>query len=257
MSWLKYILGLTIATPLAPIMWLQGRQILKHIPQVPEPEDHHGVVGDGDALIKILGIGESSIASIGARTSQLGLVGQVAAHMAEESNCEIHWQVVAESGLTIKNMLVALIPKCQKMDFNPDLLLLGVGVNEVFKLNHPVGFRKDLETLIHVLKSQYPGVPLVFIHMPPIRSFPVWTSLLRYFTGELGDIFEKEMEQMIQSHNQTYYCQDRISLDKFKAKLNRPAEDAEFFSDGVHPSELTYHLWGREIGSFILAQVPF
>lgn len=252
---LKYLVGLMMIVPVAPIIWWQGRQILKSVPSVPEPKDSSGEIDEGGPSLKLLAIGESSIASIGASTSRLGLVGQTAQYLATKTCQKISWQILAESGLTIKKMLAQLIPQSQKMDFQPDMLIVGVGVNEVFKLNHPAGFRRDLETLIHVLRSNFPGKPLVFIHMPPIRSFPVWTPLLRFFTGELGDIFEEEMEQVINAHALTYYCRDGITLDKFKAKLGRPAEDDDFFSDGVHPSELTYRLWGEEIGAFIMAEV--
>ncbi len=252
---LKYFLGVLLAMPVMPVLWWQGQRILQSIPKVPQPTDVSGHTGRGKPPFQVLAIGESSIAAVGARSSHQGLVGHIAKYLAEHTRRQVVWAIYAESGLTMKHITEGLVPQLGGYASEPDLILVGVGVNDVFKINHPTGFKRDLEALISSIRKIFPRKPMVFIHMPPLRSFPVWTGLLRFFMGGLGDLFDRQMKKIIEDHTEVYYCDDPITIPKFRQKLGYPVEDEIFFSDGVHPSELTYRLWGEEVGEFVLRSV--
>ena len=49
-----------------------------------------------------------------------------------------------------------------------------------------------------------------------------------------------------------YYNQEIIKLDDWITKLNQQYQAADFFSDGVHPSQLTYQEWGKNFAEFLV-----
>jgi len=223
------------------------------MPILEAAEDTEGEIGNGPAQLKIMAIGESSIAGVGARSGRKGLVGSTARSLAELLNAQISWKTFAKSGLTIKEVTRTLVPLSIKE--KPDLLLVGVGANDVFKLNHPFGFERDLKELISQLRQRFADVPMLFVHMPPIKELPIWPRPLGFFLGRLGGLFEEQMQNVISQYDKVYYCEKPITLRGFMARMGRPAQIKEFFSDGVHPSELTYQLWGEVISSFIREKI--
>ncbi len=223
------------------------------MPALQETTDREGAITSGRELLRILAIGESTIAGVGASTSAKGLIGQTAQFLSQTTARDVAWKIMAQSGLTIRQVIDTLLHTGDVLD--TDLILVGVGGNDVFKLNHPQRFDQDLRQLIDLLKSRYPDIPIVFTHMPPIRDLPVWSGLMRFFMSGLADILEENLFRVTSEYSQVYYCHKKISLARFKQKVRRPSHTDEFFSDGVHPSELTYTLWGEEVADFIAKHV--
>ena len=44
---------------------------------------------------------------------------------------------------------------------------------------------------------------------------------------------------------------DVITIDAWTKRLNIDADKSAFFSDGVHPSKLTYQVWAKDLSRFI------
>jgi lysophospholipase L1-like esterase len=61
-------------------------------------------------------------------------------------------------------------------------------------------------------------------------------------------------EQMIEipiSENWVYFNPEIITFSSWKDKLNLDIELEEVFSDGIHPSKISYHLWAEIVAPFI------
>lgn len=74
---LQYTLGLLISILLLPLLYWQGKRIWASVPQLPEAEGTQGQalfkVGEQRPL-KMLALGESTIAGVGVRTHEVGPV---------------------------------------------------------------------------------------------------------------------------------------------------------------------------------------
>jgi lysophospholipase L1-like esterase len=52
-----------------------------------------------------------------------------------------------------------------------------------------------------------------------------------------------------------YYMSENIDfIDRIKTS-EQAIDLRDYFSDGVHPSALTYQIWGNEIGTFITKNI--
>ncbi|MEM6691861.1 MAG: GDSL-type esterase/lipase family protein, partial [Planctomycetota bacterium] len=90
-------------------------------------------------------------------------------------SCTTHWRVIARSGYTAQKVYEKLLPKVQSTQL--DLIVIGLGGNDTFKLTPPNKWKRDIQRLILELRKRFPKTPIIFSNVPPIRSFPAFTKL--------------------------------------------------------------------------------
>ncbi len=251
MNRLHYIIGLVGGVLFLPLLLFRGRHIRSSMISLPEPEDLSGRYGEGHTRIRLLGLGESSISGVGSESNAQALVGQVAHSLAKKLGEGVEWQVLAKTGYQVEDLIARLLPK---LGATPDLILIGLGANDAFKLNNPWRWNRQLTELLDKIRSKHPSPPIVFINMPPAHEFPLFTPLLRFFAGHLVKILGKEIPKVIVHYKDIYYCNHEISVSRWMEESKERLSPEDFFSDGVHPSMLTCRLWGGEVAEFIVSK---
>lgn len=247
---LQFLLGIFLAIPLLPLIIFQGNRIKKLVPKLPEAKDPNGLADFGfDRTVKVLFLGESTVAGVGVDTHEEGFPGSSSRELARLNKKNIDWKVVARSGYTAKRVQKKLLIRIG--DFKPDLIVLGLGGNDAFTLNTPWNWRKDVSKLINALKTVYPDSIIVFTNMPPIKEFPAFTKAIKLINGNLVEILGKELSHLISEFRDVYYASDIIRVEDWIHLIPENESVDIFFSDGVHPSKLTYQTWGREFACFI------
>jgi len=219
------------------------------MPSLPEANDVVGTIGNGNKEIKLLSIGESSVAGVGVKSHYQSIVGFISKHLSKRKGVKVRWEVLAKSGFTAQNVNTELIPLLK--DEAPDLVVIGLGANDTFQTNHPLSWASEIKKLIQHIRIKYPKAPIVFMNMPPVRDFIVMGSLLHFFLGNLVDLFSIELKNIVAQHKNVFFNEKRISLEEFRSIGGAHYKITDFFSDGVHPSELTYKIWGDKMGQFI------
>lgn len=248
---LKYLLGTFVAIPLLPLMYYQGKKIRKEIPQLPEAT---GITGtyktNNNSSINLITIGESTIAGVGVATHKYGFTGTLAKTLAKTINSTVNWKVYAKSGYTAKRVSYKIIPKIDEPEL--DIIVIGLGGNDSFELNSPKGWNKDIRRLITKLKEKYPNTPVVFINMPPIKEFPAFSKTIKFVVGNLVQLLGHELKKVVKEYDNVYFYSNIITYDDFISRMNLDATPTDFFSDGIHPSELAYQVWAKDVAHYIL-----
>lgn len=235
-----------------PFLYLQGRRIRKKIPKLPEAKDPAGTVESGNgSAVKILILGESTMAGVGVGKHADGFAGSFSKKFAASFHRPVDWYVYARSGATAGSLLDKILPQVIEKRF--DLILIGLGANDAFMLNKPSTWNKNIRKIIDLLQGCYSGVPIVFCNMPPVESFPAFTPLIRYLLGNQIKLLGEVLHIIAEETSNVYYNEERIDIGVWSKKhLMKPDKD-QLFSDGVHPSQLTYKIWGTEMVSYILS----
>lgn len=253
MNQLKYYLRLLLAAPFMPYLYKKVDHIMNEMPDLPAPEDI--IKQDKDSKVHILSLGESSIASIGVGTQEEGLTGYLAQQMETHYDINVSYEIVAKSGYTAAMVQDELLDNIQSK--SADLIMIGLGANDTFKLTKPNKWRQDLTKILDFLSERFASIPIVFINMPPTTEFPVFNNMLKYFVSKQMLILRDELQQLLPSYPHAYYIANKLTAEAFIKKFNiRGKSVQDFYSDGVHPSRLTYDLWAREIFEFINGNVP-
>ena len=247
---LRYLLGVILAIPLLPIIYYQGKRVKNSVPKLPEARGLSGRVAGKLPLFRLITIGESTIAGVGVENHDEGFTGTLAKRLASQLDVSVEWKVYAKSGYTLKAMQRKLVPVIEEKNIN--LIVVGAGGNDSFQLNSPWKWKKDIKALIGVLQKKYSRVPIVFVNMPPIKSFPAFTPLMKFFLGNLVNMLGEVLAAEVARHEKVYYYGRKITLEDWIDRLNIQAKPADFFSDGVHPSKLTYQTWAKDLATFIL-----
>lgn len=253
---LKYYSRVALVVPLLPILYFQGKKIRKNVPKLPEAKNPSGYIKTTSAkTLKILAIGESTIAGVGVDFHKNGFIGALAKKIADETNNSVLWRVYAKSGYTAKMVRKRIVPKIEET--NADLIVIGLGGNDAFKLNSPETWMFQINLLIKTLKRKFPKTPIYFTNMPPIKEFPAFTSVIKFVIGNLVEILGKRLYRRVQKKSNVHYNNEVITLEAWQKKYNLNDDVNIFFSDGVHPSKLTYQIWGKDMAQFIMDRENF
>ncbi|MFK7750186.1 MAG: SGNH/GDSL hydrolase family protein [Kordia sp.] len=250
---IKYVLGAIISVPLLPILYFQGKKIVRSLPELPEATDIEGVSSAvSNTSFQLVTIGESTIAGVGASTHETGFTGTLAKELSKEISATISWKVYAKSGYTVQCVNQKLIPKITEKPV--DLIVIGLGGNDSFKLSSPKRWNKDIRALIVSIRANYPTTPIVFANMPPIKEFTAFTGTFKFVIGNLVLHLGKELEKVVKDYENVFYRAKGLEYEDLVARMNLTAKPEEFFSDGVHPSELAYQVWAKDVAQYILEE---
>lgn len=247
---IKYILGSILTIPLLPILYFQGKKIKASVPRLPEAKGIKGLSSvSSERVLRMLTIGESTIAGVGVSTHKEGFTGSLANELATALKTNIDWKVYAKSGYTAKRVTEKIVGIITEKSI--DFIVIGLGGNDAFELNTPKKWNRDIRELIKSIRLKFKGVPIVFVNMPPIKEFPAFTSLIRFTIGNLVSLLGKELEKIVKDFEYVYYYTREVSSVDLIERYNLKIKSTDIFSDGVHPSKTTYQIWAKDVSNFI------
>ena len=252
---LYYTLG-AFCLPLLPLLYWQGKRIVKRVPKLPEADGSMGrTEGSKDVSISILGIGESTMAGVGVANQKEGFIGAFSQELNQKTYKTVNWEVVAKSGIKLKDVSERLLPKIKLQ--KPDLILLAMGGNDAFALRSPKQWEQDSIKLLAALRQKFgANTTILLTNMPPIQYFPAFTFLIKMIIGSLVNLYRDKWVRILSTNKNTYFNSEVIHMDTWKNRYHIEINRTLLFSDGVHPSKLTYQIWGKDMVSFLAKRKP-
>lgn len=246
---IRYIIGTLLSIPLLPLMYFHGKRIRKTVPILPEAKGKEGLVKHhSKTVFRLLCLGESTMAGVGVSTHEEGFAGSLAKALSHIIEANIKWEVIAKSGYTAKQVAEKLVPKIGNQ---PDLIVIGLGGNDSFQLNSPMQWKKDIQTLIDIIRVKHPSTPIAFTNMPATKEFPAFTWPIRFVVGGLGELLGEALSEVVDINNNVYFSSEVIDLNVWTKRYNLKNVKSDFFSDGVHPAKLTYQVWAKDFAMFL------
>lgn len=249
---IRYLLGAICSIPLLPIMAIQGKQIRKKVPTLPPATGPEGSATGGAERLRLLALGESTIACLGAETHEEGLTGSLAKELARHTGKTVDWTVVARAGYTAQLVKERLVPRMKGK--RADLIAIGLGGNDAFTLNRPWRWNRQVRELIAEIRKEFPETPLLFLNVPPIKEFPAFTPLIQFVVGNLVNILGEELNKIARDTEGVYYSSEEITLQGWMKKYDQEGPKSGFFSDGVHPALITYQTWAKDAAQFVMKE---
>lgn len=217
---------------LAPILLWQGRKVRQSTLRLPEAAGARaGHVGQGQ-ILRVLLLGDSSAAGVGATTQERALAGQLAEQLS--AHYQVTWQVLAQTGLTLAQVLTGL--DRLRPAHNYDCVVLAVGVNDVTAGTQDAHWLAQLQLLHKRLSTEF-NVQHIFISaIPPMQHFTALPRPLSDYLGRRARRLNRLTAQLAQANSAVSFLPIELGVSpELLAK------------DGFHPSEQAYTLWAQQL----------
>jgi lysophospholipase L1-like esterase len=222
---------------LGPLLLAQGKRVRRVTPVLPEPaEPREGVAGAG-ATLRVLVVGDSAAAGVGAASQDEALSGRLVARLAKRFRVE--WRVVARTGATTASTIRHL----ERIEsFATDAVVTSLGVNDV---TGDVGVARFLrqQARLHALLHERFGARLILASgLPPMHRFPALPQPLRWYLGARARELDRALAESLPDGQGTEHLPFQGDVDA-----------AHMASDGFHPGPPVYDAWSAAAGLRIAA----
>jgi lysophospholipase L1-like esterase len=201
--------------------------------------DKTGSIGIGSQY-RLIAIGDSIIAGVGASTLDKALVGQTASSLATSLSSGVDWAAIGKVGITSKGIMQKLIPELPESE--AQFIVLSVGVNDVTSLEKTSAFRKKLHEIIHGLVQHSPSAIIAVAGIPPLQGFPLLPQPLGFILGLRGKMFDEIIKEVAMQYERVVHVP--LTFDPSPEK---------FSADGFHPSEESYIDFGSLVAERIIS----
>ena len=233
-----YLISGALVLPFSPFLYLQGQRTRRRVGILPGAGgETNGISGSGKETVKLLVIGESTVAGLGARSHELALAGQFARRLSRRTGKTVNWTVIGKNGVTARRTIDELVPLIP--DETYDYILVGLGGNDVMKLSSPRKWRRDMTELLGILRKRNPDAAFFLSNCPMIKLSPAIPHPIKFLLWELSKLHDSNVKDLTAKMDRVfYYHQPRnIVLEGF-------------FADGIHPSEKGYSDWSESMMKF-------
>jgi len=223
---------------IGPILLLQGRRVRRTVPLLPEAEGpREGVSGFGPPL-RLLVLGDSAAAGVGAPTQADALAGQLVEALS--ASFQVRWKLIARTGTTTQTALEQL-REIEGQAF--DVVVTSLGVNDVTSGRPLDGWRCLQGELVELLRSKFRAQHVLLSGLPPMHKFPALPQPLRWYIGSRAKQFDSALEALARARPGCEFVKLAYAMDA-----------CDMAADGFHPGPAIYALWGVDAARRITAR---
>ncbi len=220
---------------LGPLLVLQGKHVRKTTPVLPEAAgERDALCGEGERL-RLLIIGDSAAAGVGAEYQHQALSGQLAGLLQERY--ELQWKLLAKTGATTLSTL-KMVQKLEPDSY--DVVILSLGVNDVTAMVGAELLRQQQEQLRHKVKSLYNPDLMIVCGVPPMHLFPALPQPLRWYLGKKAQLMSAALEAEIEQDPAVLFV-----------PLDFATDPSMMAVDGFHPGPAAYSIWASNLNELI------
>jgi len=126
------------------------------------------------------------------------------------------------------------------VELNPDLVTVGIGINDIGHGLTLEQFSKNYETILSTLKEKT-HAQIVVTNIPDVSSAPRIPDSMRSTYQRQIDQFCKRLVEIAERHGVTIFDIYTITKDEL------PSHPEYFSNDGFHPSDEGYEFWATQM----------
>lgn len=218
--------------PVAPVLYAQGMRLRRDTPILPPAALPWSGSVDGPTPLRLLVLGDSTSAGVGAATQENGLAGNLARQLSARLHRGVEWRAVGESGATSRDLLLRFIDEAVSEVF--DIAFISVGANDALGLRSRAAFGRNIRALVARLRESNPQCTIIMSSLPAFFRFKLLPNPLK---------------RNLYRHSRSLESEARAIFGRLdRARMSPPPPpytEGFFASDLFHPSELGYHDWAN------------
>ncbi|HEV7950429.1 MAG TPA: SGNH/GDSL hydrolase family protein [Glaciihabitans sp.] len=219
-----------IALLLSPVLLVQARALRRATPILPDAAQPWTGESAGPDPVRILVLGDSTAAGVGAESHHDALPGNLARALQENWQRGSTWNALGENGATARDIVERYLDSATVARY--DLIFLSIGANDALTVRSRGAFRRDIRIILRRLRAVNPDALIVVSSLPAFFRFELLPNPLRW---------------ILYLHSQSLELAARRVVAGEPGVLMSPPPPpytANFFaSDRFHPSASGYRDW--------------
>ena len=230
---------------LGPVLLVQGRRVRREALRLPEPRGArhgtHGARGGGAPPSRLLLVGDSAMAGVGADAQRDALAGQLGEPLLARLGPQaprVAWRLVARTGIDTAGA-IALLDEAwaaERDDLCADVAVVGVGVNDVTGQVPLQRWLRDVGTLVDRLRQRHGACVVILCGLPPVHLFPALPQPLRWYLGACARRHDRALRAWARGR-------EGVRVHAFP-----PSRDPAMMAvDGFHPGPAGYRAWAASL----------
>ena len=194
------------------------------------------IAGQGDP-IRLLVIGDSSVAGTGIARLERGFAHQIAEALANLTGRAVEYRSHGFPSATAGTLRDHVVPNLPGRPV--DAVVLAVGINDAKNWHTASRWKREFGSLIYALRARYPGAMVAWSQNMRFSKVPVLPWPLSEILSVRGDLFNAIATQL---------CRERGA--HYLPRFENIGPEA-FTSDGFHPSEAAHRAWGEAMAALL------
>lgn len=216
--------------PAAPVLAAQAVRLRRDTPRLPDAAQPWRGELAGPDPIRLLLLGDSTVAGVGADTQEDALPGNLARELAQRTGRGVVWRAVGRNGATSRDLITDYLDDAT--DERYDIVFLSIGANDALGLRPRWAFGRDIRTIIARLRAVSPLV--LMSSLPAFSRFELLPNPLRWNLYLHSRSLEDEARSIVASTDGAHI-----------APPPPPYTEGFFATDLFHPSASGYRDWAR------------
>jgi len=221
--------------PVAPALVVQAKRLRRTALILPEAaQPWSGLVpGTAEAPpLRLLVLGDSTAAGVGAQTQDDALPGNLARDLSGRLGRAVAWKAIGESGITSLDLIGSYLDEATAEPY--DFVFLSIGANDALGLRSRGAFARDVRRILAVLRAASPDAAILMSSLPAFFRFELLPDPLR---------------RHLYRHSRSLEAAARQVIDGFPGAYMSPPPppytDGFFATDLFHPSASGYRDWAE------------
>ncbi|MFF8842859.1 SGNH/GDSL hydrolase family protein [Streptomyces sp. NPDC015127] len=229
-------------------MLLTQRALRTHVRRLPEADGDSGVTAGEGPLLRLLVLGDSTAAGVGAAVQREALVGQLAVAVTALTGRPVSWRVAARAGATVRRIRTRMPNRITEPAerWQPDLVLIA-GTNDALHGRRPRAFRRDMDRLIGDVRLRLGhDVPVVLAGLPETDRLDALPRRLRVPLAWYVGLLDRQLKVLARRLPAVFHIHSG----------GPPRSPGNWFAtDRFHPSAQGYRAWARTLAAGVATLV--
>ncbi|WP_206597479.1 SGNH/GDSL hydrolase family protein [Polycladidibacter stylochi] len=196
------------------------------------------IEGQG-APIKLLVLGDSSVAGVGLDHTRNGLTNQLAIELNTRTKKPVTWRAAGANSATSKDICDYVLPYLP--DENYSHIYISIGFNDLKNYRTAKAFKKSFGGLLYGLRTRYPTARIYWSNVMSPKRVPALSKYLAHVLYYRRQIINKVGSTM---------CNERTATHLPVLPGIRPEG---FCRDGIHASPEGNKAWAAHVAELMMS----
>jgi lysophospholipase L1-like esterase len=161
------------------VLLAQSRKLRRDTPRLPDAAlPWHGTVAGTAPPLRLLVLGDSTAAGVGADTQDQALPGHLGRELAARTGRAVQWRAVGENGATSRDVIERYLDDATTDPY--DVVFVSVGANDALGIRSRGAFARDIRSLLTRLRAASPGAVILVSSLPAFFRFELLPQPLKW-----------------------------------------------------------------------------